>query len=149
MFIAAPEKSLFDRRFGRRVQRALDSGHLDPRIARDIRNLPAGALYYPKSKRSKKVKPVMYEVRLGEPRSVEFNDPEESDVEGDKIGSGISDWKRIMVCASLWVGWHMAFILWSLAVCRFERVVTGRIHPKRNSSKPTHTSIYTNTYYTE
>ncbi|KAF8598924.1 hypothetical protein BDV93DRAFT_526422 [Ceratobasidium sp. AG-I] len=84
------------RRFALRVQRALDSGHLDARVFREITSLPPGALYHPRSKKPKKVKPLMYEVRLGEARGVELDDPEESDVECEKVESCDSDWKRVM-----------------------------------------------------
>ncbi|KAG8718411.1 hypothetical protein FRC08_005313 [Ceratobasidium sp. 394] len=54
-------------RFAARVQQAVDEGRLDPAIVNEIMSLPSGALYFGRSKKSRinKVKPSMYEVRLG------------------------------------------------------------------------------------
>ena len=83
------------------MQRAQDSGHLDPRVVREITNLPQGALYFPRSKKSKKIKPPMYEIRLGDARGAELDKTEKGGVEGDPTGLGAPEWKDIMVSAVL------------------------------------------------
>ncbi|KAJ1305180.1 hypothetical protein OPQ81_000211 [Rhizoctonia solani] len=63
------------RRFAIRVQRALDAGRLDPALVQEIRNLPTGALYFTPSSKLKraKIRPVMYEVYIGDPESKSFS----------------------------------------------------------------------------
>ncbi|EUC59272.1 40S ribosomal protein S14 [Rhizoctonia solani AG-3 Rhs1AP] len=83
------------RQFAIRVQRALDAGRLDPGLVQEIRNLPSGALYFsPSSKfRKAKIRPVLYEVYLGDPESKSFggNDGNAGDVKVDEA----IDWGKI------------------------------------------------------
>ncbi|KAH7338300.1 hypothetical protein B0J17DRAFT_661913 [Rhizoctonia solani] len=83
------------RRFAIRVQRALNAGRLDPALVQEIRNLPSGALYFSPSSKSKKVKirPVMYEVYLGDPESKSFSGNGGNDGT-TKVGEVI-DWEKI------------------------------------------------------
>ncbi|CAE7191427.1 unnamed protein product, partial [Rhizoctonia solani] len=83
------------RRFAIRVQRALDAGRLDPALVQEIRNLPSGALYFsPSSKLKKaKIRPVMYEVYLGDPESRSFSGNDGNDGTA-KVDEAI-DWGKI------------------------------------------------------
>ncbi|CAE6520317.1 unnamed protein product, partial [Rhizoctonia solani] len=83
------------RRFAIRVQRALDAGRLDPALVQEIRNLPSGALYFsPPSKLKKaKIRPVLYEVYLGDPESRSFSGNDGNE-EGVKVDKAI-DWRKI------------------------------------------------------
>ncbi|CAE6527147.1 unnamed protein product [Rhizoctonia solani] len=82
------------RRFAIRVQRALDAGRLDPALVQEIRSLPSGAIYFSPSSKSKKakVRPVMYEVYLGDPESNSFSGND--GIGGDKKDEVI-DWGKI------------------------------------------------------
>ncbi|KAG8763660.1 hypothetical protein FRC12_008467 [Ceratobasidium sp. 428] len=86
------------RRFAIRVQQALDSGRLDPAIADEIMSLPAGALYFARSKRTRKnkVKPSMYQVRLGE---VGCGRPSVGN-DHDQAEEWLMDWEEIMLRSS-------------------------------------------------
>ncbi|CUA78242.1 hypothetical protein RSOLAG22IIIB_13021 [Rhizoctonia solani] len=83
------------RRFAIRVQRALDAGRLDPALVQEIRNLPSGALYFtPSSKLKKaKIRPVLYEVYLGDPECKSFSGNDGNE-EGAKVDKAI-DWGKI------------------------------------------------------
>ncbi|CAE6422424.1 unnamed protein product [Rhizoctonia solani] len=83
------------RRFAIRVQRALDAGRLDPALVQEIRNLPSGALYFSPSNKLKKAKirPVMYEVYLGDPESESFSG-NGGNGGATKVGETI-DWEKI------------------------------------------------------
>ncbi|KAF8754560.1 hypothetical protein RHS01_06029 [Rhizoctonia solani] len=81
-----------NRRFAARVQRALDAGRLDPALVEEIRNLPSGALYFtPSSRKKLRIRPVMYEVYLGDPES---KGPSFS---GNEKAKGTIDWTKITV----------------------------------------------------
>ncbi|CAE6464505.1 unnamed protein product [Rhizoctonia solani] len=83
------------RQFAIRVQRALDAGRLDPGLVQEIRDLPSGALYFSPSNKLKKAKirPVLYEVYLGDPESKSFNG-NDGNAEGVKVDEAI-DWRKI------------------------------------------------------
>ncbi|KAG8719720.1 hypothetical protein FRC09_010715 [Ceratobasidium sp. 395] len=85
------------RRFAIRVQQALDSGRLDPAIADEIMSLPAGALYFARSKRTRKnkVKPSMYQVRLGE---VGYKRPNVGN-DYNQAEEWLMDWEEMMPIA--------------------------------------------------
>lgn len=73
------------------MQRALDSGRLDPAIVNEIRNLPSSALYLSRRFKPQKPRPLMYEAYLGEPCKTLAR------IEGDsKLEDGI-DWGKIRV----------------------------------------------------
>ncbi|QRW20776.1 ribosomal protein S11 [Rhizoctonia solani] len=83
------------RRFAARVQRALDAGRLDPALVEEIRNLPSGALYFtPSSRKKLRIRPVMYEVYLGDPES---KGPSFS---GNEKAKGTIDWTKITPIAA-------------------------------------------------
>ncbi|CAE6468534.1 unnamed protein product [Rhizoctonia solani] len=83
------------RRFAIRVQRALDAGRLDPALVQEIRNIPSGALYFPQSSKFKnaKIRPVMYEVYLGDPESKSFSGDNGND--GSMKVDETIDWRKI------------------------------------------------------
>ncbi|KAF8686257.1 hypothetical protein RHS04_00253 [Rhizoctonia solani] len=84
-----------NRRFAARVQRALDAGRLDPALVEEIRNLPSGALYFtPSSRKKLRIRPVMYEVYLGDPES---KGPSFS---GNEKAKGTIDWTKITPIAA-------------------------------------------------
>ncbi|CCO32606.1 hypothetical protein RSOLAG1IB_10155 [Rhizoctonia solani AG-1 IB] len=84
------------RRFAARVQRALDSGRLDPALVQEIRNLPSGALYFtPSSKRKLRIRPVMHEVYLGHSENKGFNFSGDDGIGGHEKVEGTLDWRKI------------------------------------------------------
>jgi hypothetical protein len=67
----------------------------------EIRSLPTGALYFSRSSilKKQKLRPLMYEVYLGEPESKSFAGAEGTDQFEESI-----DWRRIKVCRPFCTG---------------------------------------------
>jgi hypothetical protein len=86
-------------RFATRVQQAIDSGRLDPNVVHEISSLPSGAFYFARATKSrkKKVKPSMYEVRLGGAGHNASGGELANSATTDQTEKGLINWNEIMV----------------------------------------------------